>query len=267
MRGPDRALQNDGDGIQGELFPVWRLTRVHHQQRPARGGGGPGAPSPRPGRASHRRAQGWATGPPAVGSVQREQGVVAASGDRPEPGQSGRCRRLHAPGPHAHPAYPRRLSTGAPDPSRPAYHGAPARAVTLAAPVAAAVADRPRPSRHRSHHLTVLRAGRAPPYQATASRRQSPKGAAHPPNRTRPRREELAHRGQSQGVQVQEGSWIKVGGSSLRHVEVLVTCCPGSPLIIFAGPRSTSMQQCTRQPHPNKPIVLTYRTPRHEELI
>ena len=47
--------------------------------------------------------------------------------------------------------------------------------------------------------------------------------------------EVLAHRGQSQGVQAQEGRQIRAGEGSLRHVEVSQVACVAAPII--EGPR------------------------------
>jgi len=47
--------------------------------------------------------------------------------------------------------------------------------------------------------------------------------------------EVLAHRGQSQGVQPQEGRQIRAGEGSLRHVEVSRDGCLAAPII--GGPR------------------------------
>ena len=49
------------------------------------------------------------------------------------------------------------------------------------------------------------------------------------------RREVLAHRGQPQGVQPQEGRQIRAGEGSLRHVEVSRDGCVAAPII--GGPR------------------------------
>ena len=49
------------------------------------------------------------------------------------------------------------------------------------------------------------------------------------------RREVLAHRGQSQGIQAQEGRQVRAGEGSLRHVEVSHDGCVGTPII--GGPR------------------------------
>ena len=49
------------------------------------------------------------------------------------------------------------------------------------------------------------------------------------------RGQELAHRGQPQGVQAQEGRQIRAGEGSLRHVEVSQVACVAAPII--GGPR------------------------------
>ena len=49
------------------------------------------------------------------------------------------------------------------------------------------------------------------------------------------RGQELTHRGQSQGVQAQEGRQIRAGEGSLRHVEVSQVACVAAPII--EGPR------------------------------
>ena len=57
--------------------------------------------------------------------------------------------------------------------------------------------------------------------------------------------EVLAHSGQSQSVQAQEGRQIRVGEGSLRHVEVSRDGCVGTPII--GGPRPLPKQ---RRTHP-----------------
>ena len=59
------------------------------------------------------------------------------------------------------------------------------------------------------------------------------------------RREVLAHRGQPQGIQPQEGRQIRVGEGSLRHVEVSQVACVAAPII--GGPRPLPKQ---RRTHP-----------------
>ena len=55
--------------------------------------------------------------------------------------------------------------------------------------------------------------------------------------------EVLAHRGQSQGVQAQEGRQIREGEGSLRHVEVSQVACVAAPII--GGPRPLPEQRRT----------------------
>ena len=57
--------------------------------------------------------------------------------------------------------------------------------------------------------------------------------------------EVLAHSGQSQGIQAQEGRQIRVGEGSLRHVEVSRDGCLAAPII--GGPRPPPKQ---RRTHP-----------------
>ena len=44
------------------------------------------------------------------------------------------------------------------------------------------------------------------------------------------RREVLAHRGQSQGIQAQEGRQVRAGEGSLRHVEISQLGCVATPI-------------------------------------
>ena len=60
------------------------------------------------------------------------------------------------------------------------------------------------------------------------------------------RRQEPAHRGQSQGLQAQEGLQIRAGEGSLRHVEVSVMACAAAPII--GGPRPPPAQRRTPNP-------------------
>ena len=59
------------------------------------------------------------------------------------------------------------------------------------------------------------------------------------------RREVLAHSGQSQGIQPQEGRQIRAGEGSLRHVEVSQVARVAAPII--GGPRPLPKQ---RRTHP-----------------
>ena len=59
------------------------------------------------------------------------------------------------------------------------------------------------------------------------------------------RGQELTHRGQSQGIQAQEGRQIRAGEGSLRHVKVSQVACVATPNI--GGPRSPPKQ---RRTHP-----------------
>ena len=76
--------------------------------------------------------------------------------------------------------------------------------------------------------------------------------------------EVLAHRGQSQGVQPQEGRQIRAGEGSLRHVEVSRDGCVAAPII--GGPRPLP-SVTTHPPAPGTPISSTYYTPEHEEPV
>ena len=60
------------------------------------------------------------------------------------------------------------------------------------------------------------------------------------------RRQEPAHRGQSQGLQAQEGRQVGAGEGSLRHVEVSVMACAAAPII--GGPRPPPAQRRTPNP-------------------
>ena len=60
------------------------------------------------------------------------------------------------------------------------------------------------------------------------------------------RREVLAHRGQPQGIQAQEGRQVRAGEGSLRHVEVSRDGCVGTPII--GGPRP--LPAATTHPSP-----------------
>ena len=75
--------------------------------------------------------------------------------------------------------------------------------------------------------------------------------------------EVLAHSGQSQGIQAQEGRQIRVGEGSLRHVKVSQVACVATPNI--GGPRSP-LTATTRPPphlgHINKPYLLHPQTRR-----
>ena len=73
--------------------------------------------------------------------------------------------------------------------------------------------------------------------------------------------EVLAHSGQSQGIQAQEGRQIRVGEGSLRHVEVSRDGCLAAPII--EGPRPLPKQRLTRPPrHTNKLYLLHTQTRR-----
>ena len=76
------------------------------------------------------------------------------------------------------------------------------------------------------------------------------------------RGQELAHRGQSQGVQTQEGRQIRVGEGSLRHVEVSQVACVAAPII--GGPRPLPTAT-THPPHLCTSIGSSYHTLKHEE--
>ena len=76
------------------------------------------------------------------------------------------------------------------------------------------------------------------------------------------RREVLAHSGQSQSVQPQEGRQIRVGEGSLRHVEVSQVACVVAPII--EGPRPLPTQRPT---HPKPSIHQTYGTLKHEKPL
>ena len=75
--------------------------------------------------------------------------------------------------------------------------------------------------------------------------------------------EVLAHSGQSQGIQAQEGRQIRVGEGSLRHVKVSQVACVATPNI--GGPRSP-LTATTHPPphlgHINKPYLLHPQTRR-----
>ena len=60
------------------------------------------------------------------------------------------------------------------------------------------------------------------------------------------RGQELAHSGQSQGIQPQEGRQIRAGEGSLRHVKVSQVACVATPII--EGPRPPPKQRRTHQP-------------------
>jgi len=76
--------------------------------------------------------------------------------------------------------------------------------------------------------------------------------------------EVLAHRGQSQGVQAQEGRQIRVGEGSLRHVEVSQVACVAAPII--GGPRPLP-GVTTRPPHLYTSIGFSYHTLKREEPV
>ena len=76
--------------------------------------------------------------------------------------------------------------------------------------------------------------------------------------------EVLAHRGQSQGVQAQEGRQIRAGEGSLRHVEVSRDGCVAAPII--GGPRPLP-GVTTRPPHLYTSIGFTYHTLKREEPL
>ena len=76
--------------------------------------------------------------------------------------------------------------------------------------------------------------------------------------------EVLAHRGQSQGVQAQEGRQIRAGEGSLRHVEVSQVACVAAPII--GGPRPLP-GVTTRPPHLYTSIGFTYHTLKREEPL
>ena len=77
------------------------------------------------------------------------------------------------------------------------------------------------------------------------------------------RREELAHSGQSQNVQAQEGRQIRVGEGSLRHVKVSQVACVATPNI---GGLRSPLTATTHPPphlgHINKPYLLHPQTRR-----
>ena len=73
--------------------------------------------------------------------------------------------------------------------------------------------------------------------------------------------EVLAHHGQSQGIQAQEGRQIRVGEGSLRHVEVSRDGCLAAPII--GGPRP--LPTATTHPHLCTSIGSGYYTLKREE--
>ena len=76
------------------------------------------------------------------------------------------------------------------------------------------------------------------------------------------RGEVLVHRGQSQGVQTQEGRQVRVGEGSLRHVEVSQVACVAAPII--GGPRPLPTAT-THPPHLCTSIDPAYNTLKREE--
>ena len=75
--------------------------------------------------------------------------------------------------------------------------------------------------------------------------------------------EVLAHRGQSQGVQAQEGRQIRAGECSLRHVEVSRDGCLAAPTI--GGPRPLPTATTHPPLHLRTSIDPAYNTLKHEE--
>ena len=78
------------------------------------------------------------------------------------------------------------------------------------------------------------------------------------------RREVLAHRGQPQGVQPQEGRQIRAGEGSLRHVEVSQVACVATPII--GGPRPLPTAT-THPPHLCTSIGSSYHNLKREEPL
>ena len=76
--------------------------------------------------------------------------------------------------------------------------------------------------------------------------------------------EVLAHRGQSQGIQAQEGRQTRTGEGSLRHVEVSQVACVAAPII--EGPRPLP-SVTTHPPHLYTSIGFTYHTLKREEPL
>ena len=79
------------------------------------------------------------------------------------------------------------------------------------------------------------------------------------------RRQELTHRGQSQGLQAQEGRQVGAGEGSLRHVEVSLMACVAAPII--GGPRPPPAQRRTHPTPPKNPIGPAYHTLKCEEPV
>ena len=77
--------------------------------------------------------------------------------------------------------------------------------------------------------------------------------------------EELAHRGQSQGIQAQERRQVRAGEGSLRHVEVSQLGCVAAPII--RGPRPPPSATTHPLPTPNRLIGSAYYTLKHEEPL
>ena len=75
--------------------------------------------------------------------------------------------------------------------------------------------------------------------------------------------EVLAHRGQSQGVQPQEGRQIRAGEGSLRHVEVSRDGCVAAPII----GRPRPLPGVTTHPHLCTSIGSAYNTLKREEPL
>jgi len=67
------------------------------------------------------------------------------------------------------------------------------------------------------------------------------------------RGQELTHRGQSQGVQPQEGRQIRAGEGSLRHVEVSRDGCVAAPIIGRPRPLPGVTTRPPRPTHLNRP--------------
>lgn len=76
------------------------------------------------------------------------------------------------------------------------------------------------------------------------------------------RREVLAHHGQPQGIQPQEGRQIRAGEGSLRHVEVSRDGCVGTPIIEGPRPLPTATTHPPPPTHFNRPRLLHPQTRR-----
>ena len=77
--------------------------------------------------------------------------------------------------------------------------------------------------------------------------------------------EVLAHRGQSQGIQAQEGRQVRAGEGSLRHVEVSQVACVAAPII--GGPRHLPTATTHPPLHLRTSIGSSYHTLKREEPV